>query len=130
MPSQLKSIVLRAPGKAGLNFEGESMQASPSYADVANNIAYDFAGRLANRKGWEASTALTHHLGKKSLTNPFTSEVTAGLKGRVKVTDISHGAVSGDFVTFASSSNFQGITKAEINTRFCLTKIDADTYYV
>ena len=66
VPSQLKSIVLRAPGKAGLNFEGESMQPSPTYADTADNIAYDFAGRLSNRKGWEASTTLANTLSKNS----------------------------------------------------------------
>ena len=132
MPSQLKSIVLRAPGKAGLNFEGESMQASPSYADVANNIAYDFAGRLANRKGWEASTALTNHLGKQSLGSaPFTPETTAGLQGRVKVTDTNHGAVSGDFVTFTGADeSVDGITAAQLNKRFAITKINASTYYV
>jgi len=130
VPSRLKSIVLRAPGKAGLNFEGESMQASPSYADTANNIAYDFAGRLANRKGWEASTTLANHLGKQSLTNPFTTVTTAGLQGRVTVTDNSHGASSGDFVTFTDASAFQGITAAQINTRFSITKIDPNSYYI
>jgi hypothetical protein len=132
VPSQLKSIVLRAPGKAGLNFEGESMQASPSYADVANNIAYDFAGRLANRKGWEASTTLASHLGKKgsSLINPFAVVTTAGLRSRVKVNDNSHGAVSGDFVTFTGAEDFQGITAAQINKRFSLTKLTDDYYYV
>jgi len=132
VPSQLKSIVLRAPGKAGLNFEGESMQASPSYADVADNIAYDFAGRLANRKGWEASTALTNHLGKKgsSLINPFAVVTTAGLRSRVKVNDNSHGAVSGDFVTFTGAEDFQGITATQINKRFSLTKLTDDYYYV
>ena len=131
MPSQLKSIVLRAPGKAGLNFEGESMQASPSYADVANNIAYDFAGRLANRKGWEASTTLANHLGKTgTLTDPFTTVTTAGLQGRLTVADSNHGAVSGDFVTFTGASTFRDITAAQINTRFAITKIDASSYYV
>jgi hypothetical protein len=132
VPSQLKSIVLRAPGKAGLNFEGESMQASPSYADVANNIAYDFAGRLANRKGWEASTTLANHLGKQTLGSaPFTPETTAGLQGRVKVTDSSHGAISGDFVTFTGADeSVSGITAAQLNTRFSLTKIDGNNYYV
>ena len=55
VPSQLKSIVLRAPGKAGLNFEGESMQPSPTYADTADNIAYDLQdGFLIEKDGKQA----------------------------------------------------------------------------
>ena len=107
------------------------MQASPSYADTANNIAYDFAGRLANRKGWEASTTLANHLGKQSLTNPFTPEATAGLQGRVTVTDSSHGASSGDFVTFTGAEDLAGgITAAQLNKRFSITKIDPNSYYI
>ena len=48
MGSQLQSIVLRAPGMHGLNFEGETYQESPIFAEVAENIAYDSAGRLTN----------------------------------------------------------------------------------
>ena len=131
VPSQLKSIVLRAPGKAGLNFEGESMQPSPTYADTAENIAYDFAGRLSNRKGWEASTTLANTLSKTTLgSNPITTVTTDGLTSRLTITDSSHGASTGDYVTFSGAAAVNGITADQINTRLKITKIDANSYYV
>ena len=57
MPSQIKSLVLRAPGILGLSTEGEQVQASPEYARTANNIAYDAAGRLSNRKGFSSTSS-------------------------------------------------------------------------
>ena len=43
MGSQLQSVVLRAPGMYGLNFEGETSQAAPVFAAVADNLTYDSA---------------------------------------------------------------------------------------
>ena len=57
MASQLKSVVLRAPGIYGLNFEGETVQETPEYAKLANNVAYDASGRLCNRKGFSPTSA-------------------------------------------------------------------------
>tara|TARA_R100000005_G_scaffold96612_1_gene85136 strand:+ start:4048 stop:6195 length:2148 start_codon:yes stop_codon:yes gene_type:complete len=57
MPSQLKSLVLRAPGIYGLSTEGEQVQASPEFAREANNVAYDSAGRLGNRKGFSSTSS-------------------------------------------------------------------------
>ena len=56
MSSQLKSLVIRAPGMYGLNFEGETYQEAPVFAEVANNISYDSSGRIANRKGFNRLT--------------------------------------------------------------------------
>jgi len=71
MPSQLQSLVLRAPGIYGLSTEGEQVQASPEYAREANNVAYDAAGRLGNRKGFSSTSS------KYALTlgsNPITTD--------------------------------------------------------
>lgn len=71
MPSQLKSLVLRAPGIYGLSTEGEQVQASPEFAREANNVAYDAAGRLGNRKGFSSTSS------KYALTlgsNPITTD--------------------------------------------------------
>ena len=57
MPSQLKSLVLRAPGIYGLSTEGEQVQPSPEFAREANNVAYDAAGRLGNRKGFSSTSS-------------------------------------------------------------------------
>lgn len=57
MASKLQSVVLRAPGIYGLNFEGEAVQATPAYAKTANNVAYDASGRLCNRKGFDSTVA-------------------------------------------------------------------------
>ena len=71
MPSQLKSLVLRAPGIYGLSTEGEQVQPSPEFAREANNVAYDAAGRLGNRKGFSSTSS------KYALTlgsNPITTD--------------------------------------------------------
>ena len=57
MASQLKSVILRAPGIYGLNFEGEAVQKTPEYAKLADNVAYDASGRLCNRKGFSPTSA-------------------------------------------------------------------------
>lgn len=75
MPSQLKSLVLRAPGIYGLSTEGEQVQASPEFAREANNVAYDAAGRLGNRKGFSSTSskyALT--LGSDPITTDSASD--------------------------------------------------------
>jgi hypothetical protein len=57
LASQLRSVVLRAPGIYGLNFEGEAVQKTPEYAKLADNVAYDASGRLCNRKGFSPTSA-------------------------------------------------------------------------
>lgn len=132
MGSKLQSLVLRAPGMYGLNFEGETYQEAPVFAEVAENIAYDSAGRLTNRKGFDLLTnGHTFALGFESLgSNPITTVTTAGLTGRITIADTSHGQSTGDFVTISGAADTNGITAAQINTRFSITVVDANSYYV
>ncbi len=48
---------MRAPGIYGLSTEGEQVQAQPQFARVADNVAYDSAGRLGNRKGFSSTSS-------------------------------------------------------------------------
>jgi hypothetical protein len=57
MPTKVQSLVLRAPGIHGLNLEGEQIQAQPTFARIANNVAFDSAGRLGNRKGFSSTSS-------------------------------------------------------------------------
>lgn len=61
MASKLQSVVFRAPGIGGLNFEGEGVGRSPDSARIAQNVVYDEGGRLCSRKGFTqlTTTALT-----------------------------------------------------------------------
>ena len=79
MPSQLKSLVLRAPGIYGLSTEGEQVQASPEFAREANNVAYDSVGRLGNRKGFSSTSSkyaltLPNGTGANSITTDSASD--------------------------------------------------------
>ena len=79
MPSQLKSLVLRAPGIYGLSTEGEQVQPSPEFAREANNVAYDAAGRLGNRKGFSSTSSkyaltLPNGTGANSITTDSASD--------------------------------------------------------
>ena len=132
MGSKLQSLVLRAPGMYGLNFEGETYQEAPVFAEVAENIAYDSAGRLTNRKGFDLLTnGHTFALGFESLgSNPITTVTSAGLTGRITIADTAHGQSTGDFVTISGAADTNGITAAQINTRFSITVVDVDSYYV
>ena len=57
MPSQVQSLVLRAPGIYGLSTEGEQIQAQPTFSRIANNVSFDSAGRLGNRKGFSSTSS-------------------------------------------------------------------------
>lgn len=58
MPSnKLQPVILRAPGIGGLNFEGEGLTADPSFAQVAENVVFDQAGRICSRKGFDPTTS-------------------------------------------------------------------------
>ena len=63
-----------------------------------------------------------------SLTNPF--ETTSGGAG-VTVTDASHGAIAGDFVTFDNGSATNTVDGLEFNNEFEITAIiDANSYTI
>ena len=75
MPSKIQSLILRAPGIFGLNTEGEQVQAQPQYARVADNVAYDSAGRLGNRKGFTSTSAkFATTLGSNPITTDSASD--------------------------------------------------------
>lgn len=129
MSSQLKSLVIRAPGMYGLNFEGETYQEAPVFAEVANNISYDSSGRIANRKGFNRLTTESNALGYASLgSDPLTSETTAGKTGRVTVVHSTHGRATGDFVTISGATAVGGVTAAQLNIRAKITKVSANSY--
>ena len=61
-------------------------------------------------------------------TNPFLS--TSG-NGIITVTDIAHGAVVNDFVTYSGATAFDGLTTSDLNKEQQITQvIDANTYKV
>jgi hypothetical protein len=53
----LQPVILRSPGIGGLNFEGEGLTADPSFAQQADNIVFDQAGRICSRKGFDPTTS-------------------------------------------------------------------------
>lgn len=59
-----------------------------------------------------------------TLTNPFGT--TSGLT-TVDVTDISHGAVTGDYVTFSGATAVGGLT---IDGEYVITVVDVDSYTI
>jgi hypothetical protein len=58
------------------------------------------------------------------LSNPF---VTTNLSTTVKVNDVAHGAVTGDFVAFSNVATVGGL---DLNNEYQLTVIDADSYNI
>ena len=61
-------------------------------------------------------------------TNPFLS--TAG-NGIITVTDVGHGAVVNDFVTYSGATTFDGLTTSDLNKEQQITQvIDANSYKV
>jgi hypothetical protein len=59
-----------------------------------------------------------------TLTNPFS---TTNTLPTVLVTDVDHGCITGDFVTFSGASAVGGLT---LNGEFQVTVIDEDTYNI
>lgn len=58
------------------------------------------------------------------LSNPF---ATVNLSTTVTVTDVAHGAVTGDFVTFSNVATVGGL---DLNAEFQITVTDADIYTI
>lgn len=63
-----------------------------------------------------------------SLTNPFTTG--AAGSSIVTVTVASHGAGTGDFVTFSGAATVDGILAATLNAEFEITVLDANTFTI
>ncbi|NBX93850.1 MAG: hypothetical protein EBQ85_11525 [Proteobacteria bacterium] len=62
-----------------------------------------------------------------TLTNPFTTNITAGTANRVLVTDASHGAKNNDFVTFSGASAVGGLT---LNGNYQIANVTTNTYTI
>ena len=59
-----------------------------------------------------------------TLTDPFATQNTSRT---VTVTDVAHGAFTGDFVTFSGAATVAGLN---LNNEYQLTVLDADTYTI
>ena len=69
---------------------------------------------------------ITPTRGTATLTNPFTA---TNLSSTIRVSATTHGAVTGDFVTFSGATGLGGnITAAVLNKQYQITVIDANTY--
>jgi hypothetical protein len=63
-----------------------------------------------------------------TLTDPFTA---INGSSTITVTDVAHGAVTGDFVTFSGATGLGGnITADVLNQDYEITRIDNDTYTI
>ena len=129
MPSQLQSLVLRAPGIYGLSTEGEQVQASPEFAREANNVAYDAAGRLGNRKGFSSTSskyALT--LGSDPIITNATAIATSAVDTSTEVITLSgHGFLTEDIVVYEDGGGtaLAGLTDS---TAYFAIKVDANSF--
>ena len=63
-----------------------------------------------------------------TLTNPFTATLGSAV---ITVTDVAHGAISGDYVTFTNATGLGGnITATVLNNEYEMTVVDDDTYTI
>ena len=60
-------------------------------------------------------------------TGPFTTDGSTGL---VTITHTSHGASTGDYVTFSGATATGGVTAAALNAEHQVTKVDANSYTI
>ena len=65
-----------------------------------------------------------------STDNCFTTNTTSGTEGQVLVTIPSHGATTGDFVSFSGAVAVGGITAPELNLNFEVTVIDGNSFTI
>ena len=65
-----------------------------------------------------------------STDNCFTTNTTAGTEGQVLVTLASHGAETGDFVTFSGATAVGGITAPQLNLEFEVTVLGGNTFTI
>jgi len=59
-----------------------------------------------------------------SLTDPFSTTIGVAT---VEVTDVAHGGITGDFVTFSGATAVGGL---DLNAEYEITVVDADTYTI
>lgn len=65
-----------------------------------------------------------------SLTNPFTTNITAGTEDEVSVADTAHGAQAGDLVYFTGATAVGGVPADELNARHVITSITNANNYI
>jgi hypothetical protein len=66
-----------------------------------------------------------------TLTDPFTTNITAGTANRILVTDNTHGAKNGDFVTFSGVlAPVGGIPATELNANHQIANVTTNTYTI
>ena len=65
-----------------------------------------------------------------STDNCFTTNTTAGTEGQVLVTLASHGAETGDFVTFSGAVAVGGVTAVQLNKEFEVTVLGGNTFTI
>lgn len=66
-----------------------------------------------------------------TLTSPFTTNTNTGTQRIVTVTDVGHGANTGDYVTFSGVSvSVGGVPATDFNKEFIITYVDSDTYTI
>lgn len=76
----------------------------------------------------EAYYDITPLRGTVTLTDPFTATNGSAV---ITVTDVAHGAITGDFVTFSGATGLGGnITAGVLNQEYQITVVDADTYTI
>jgi hypothetical protein len=94
---------------------------------VSNRSAggYDItSATLASGTGAGGGVSVTFGYPRVTLTNPF---ATVNLSTTVTVTDATHGATTGDYVTFSGASAVGGLT---LNGEYQLTVLTANTYTI
>lgn len=95
-----------------------------TYIGVGTNLKYYIA--LAGGGAYNDVTPI------RAVTAPgdVSFSVTTG-SNIMTVTDVGHGCITGDFVTFSGATGFGGnVTAAVINQEYQVTVIDSDTYTV
>jgi hypothetical protein len=80
------------------------------------------------RGGGGASVSATYTKFGVTLTNPFTATLASSV---LLVTDVAHGAVTGDFVTFIGATGLGGnVTAGVLNQEYQVTFVTLDTYTI
>ena len=78
--------------------------------------------------GGGASVSATYTKFNVTLTNPFVATLGSSV---ITVTDVAHGCVTGDFVTYSGATGLGGnITAAVLNTEHQVTVTGDDTYLI
>jgi hypothetical protein len=78
--------------------------------------------------GGGASVSATYTKFGVTLTNPFTATLASSV---LLVTDVAHGSVTGDFVTFSGATGLGGnVTAGVLNQEYQVTFVTLDTYTI